>query len=309
MQSVIIRRYGGPEVLEVADLPVPEPGPGQVLIRVAAAAVNPVDVQTRSGALTAGGLLPVRPVTGLGWDVAGVVDAVGTGVDGFAPGQRVLGLCDRLPLRSKAQAEFVLLDADAVAHAPDGLDLTAAATLPLGALTAAQSLDLAGLPAGGTVLVTGAAGSVGGYAVELAARAGLRVVATAGAGDAALARELGAEVFVPREADLAETVRALVPGGVDGVIDVAGVGVPALDAVRGGGVFVALLGGAAPPALRGIRVSNVWIRADGARLAELATMGLRTRIAGTLPLSQVAAAHEQLERGGLRGRLVLLPGA
>jgi NADPH:quinone reductase-like Zn-dependent oxidoreductase len=308
MKAVIIRSFGGPEVLEVADVPQPTPGVGQVRIRVAAAAVNPVDVQTRSGALTESGLLPAREVIGIGWDLAGTVDEVGPGVTGFAVGDRVLGLSDRLALPLKAQAEYAVLDADAVGRLPDGVDLVAAATLPLNVLTAAQALDLAAPRPGQTLLVTGAAGGVGGYVVELAARAGVRVVAVADPRDEALVRELGAEHVVPRGVDVASAVRAAVPGGVDTAVDAASIGVAALDAVRGGGSFVAVRGGRAPVPLRGIRVANVWIRADGPRLTALAAAGLRLRVADTLPLEQVAEAHRRLERGGLRGRLVLLPG-
>ncbi|MER7177767.1 alcohol dehydrogenase catalytic domain-containing protein [Streptomyces mesophilus] len=306
MRAVIVRSFGGPEVLEVAEMPVPEPGSAQIRIRVAAAAVNPVDVQTRSGALTAGGLLPRREVIGIGWDVAGTVDALGPGVAGLRRGDAVIGLCDRLALPLKAQAEYVVLDADAVAAVPAGTDLVAAATLPLGGLTAAQALDIAAAEAGGTLLVTGAAGAVGGYAVQLAARAGVRVVAVAGAADEQAVRELGAELFVPRTADLPAAVRDLVPGGVDAAVDAASVGVLALDAVRGGGSLVGVLGNAPTP-LRGIRVGQVWIRADGPRLAELAAAGLRARVADVLPLDAVAEAHHRLAAGGVRGRLVLVP--
>jgi NADPH:quinone reductase-like Zn-dependent oxidoreductase len=306
MKAVIVRSFGGPEVLEVAEVPVPEPGSGQVRIRVAAAAVNPVDIQTRSGALTAGGLLPEREVIGIGWDVAGTVDALGPEVVGFRLGDAVIGLSDRLALPLKTQAEYVVLDADAVAAVPADTDLVAATTLPLGGLTAAQALDVAGVKPGDTLLVTGAAGAVGGYTVQLAALAGVRVVAVAGGGDEALVRDLGAEFFVPRAAYLPAAVRDVVPGGVHAAVDAASVGMLALDAVRGGGSLVSVLGNGPTP-LRGIRVGNVWIRADGPRLAKLAAAGLRPRVADVLPLDKVAEAHRRLAAGGLRGRLVLVP--
>lgn len=302
MRAVIVRSFGGPEVLEVADVPVPEPGTGQVRIRVEAAGVNPVDVATRVGALAEAGLMTADLPVGLGWDAAGVVDAVGPGVDGFAVGDRVVGISDRLQVPAAAQAEFVVLDATAVARCD--LDPVEAATLPLNLLTAAQALDLLDLAEGRTVLVTGAAGAVGGFAVELAAGRGLRVVALAGDGDEDLVRELGAAVFVPRSAPLAESVRQAVPGGVDGVLDAAVLGVRALDALRGGGVFASVIAGAMPPPLRGTRVANVWVRADGTRLADLIPR-VTPRVAGTLPLAEVADAHRRLEKGGLRGRLVL----
>ena len=309
MRAVVVRAFGGPEVLEIADVPSPAAGEGQVRIRVEAATVNPVDLATRSGGLTQAGLVPARDVIGLGWDVAGVVEE--SGAAGFAPGDRVVGLSDRLDVPLGPQADQVVLDADAVALAPAGVSSAEAATLPLGGLTAVQSLDLLDLSAGQTLLVTGAAGAVGGFAVELAAVRGLRVVAVAGAADEPLVRELGATWFVPRTARLGEAVRALVPGGVDGALDAAVLGVAALDAVRSGGSFVAVVGGGEPVPLRGTRVVNQWIRADGARLADLVALveagSLTLRVAETLPLDQVAMAHERLAKGGLRGRLVLTP--
>jgi NADPH:quinone reductase len=304
MRAVIVRSFGGPEVLEVADVPVPAPGAGQVRIRVEAAGVNLVDVATRGGALTEVGLMTGGLPVGLGWDAAGVVDAVGPGVDGFAVGDRVVGLSDRLEVPTAGQAEFVVLDAASVARCD--LDPVEAATLPLNVLTAAQGLDLLDLAEGQTLLVTGAAGAVGGFAVELAAARGLRVLALAGAGDEDLVRKLGASVWIPRSAPLAASVRQAVPGGVDGVLDAAVLGVRALDALRGGGAFTSVISGAMPPALRGTRVANVFARADGRQLTDLIPL-VTPRVAATLPLAEVAEAHRRLEKGGLRGRLVLTP--
>ncbi|MEU1424323.1 NADP-dependent oxidoreductase [Kitasatospora sp. NPDC005751] len=311
MRAVVVRSHAGPEALELVEVPVPEAGPGQVRVRVSAAGVNPVDAVTRSGALVAAGLMAPREVTGLGWDVAGTVDRVGPGVSGFGPGDPVIGLRDRLDVPLGTYAEYVVLDASALAPAPAGVPAVEAATLPLNGLTAAQALDLLGLPAGASLLVTGAAGAVGGFAVELAALRGLRVVALAGAADEALVRGLGAEWFVPRgTADPAAAVRALVPGGVDGALDAALLGVVALGAVRNRGSFVTVSGGA-PQGLRGIRVATVWIAADGPALAELSALAaagrLTLRVAATHPLARAADAHRRLAGGGLRGRLVLVP--
>ncbi|MFE3192818.1 NADP-dependent oxidoreductase [Nocardia sp. NPDC059240] len=311
MRAVVIRSFGGPEVLEIAEVAMPVPGPGQVRIRVAAAAVHPVDLHTRSGGLADAGLMVPRDVIGLGWDVAGTIDEIGSGDLGFAFGDEVFGLSDRLDVPLGTHADHVVLDATAVAHAPRTVSLIEAAAVPLGALTAVQSLDLLALTAGQTVLITGAAGAVGGFAVELAVAQGLRVAATAHVEDEALVRKLGAEWFVPRGARLGEAVRALVPGGVDGAVDAASLGAEALDAVRSAGVFAAVVGGAEPVGLRGIRVANTWIRADGRRLDELAALvdagRLTPRVADSLPLHLVADAHHRLAAGGLRGRLVLVP--
>ncbi|MFI6514424.1 NADP-dependent oxidoreductase [Spirillospora sp. NPDC050679] len=314
MRAVVVRSFGGPEALEPAEVPEPVPGPGQVRIRVAAAAVNPVDALTRAGALAEAGLLPAgsRAEFGIGWDVAGTVDAVGEGVARFAAGDEVIGVRDRLDAPLGTYAEAVVLDAAAVAAAPRSVDAAHAATLPLNGLTALRALDLLDLRAGATVLVTGAAGALGGYAVELAALRGLRVVAQAGADDEEAVRRLGAELFVPRGEHVGDAVRGLVPGGADGAVDAAMLGAAALDAVRNGGSFVAVNAGpSVPPPLRGTRVHNVWISADAGRLAELSALvdagRLTTRVARTLPLEKAAEAHRLLAEGGLRGRLVLVP--
>jgi NADPH:quinone reductase len=312
MRAVVVDEPGGPEAAKLVTVAVPDPGPGQVRIRVRAAAVNPIDGFVRSGAAAAAGLVPARDRLGLGWDVAGEIDAVGVGVTGFAVGASAIGLSDRLDVELAGYAEAIVLDTGSVAASPAGWSAIEAATLPLNGLTAAQSLNLLDLPPGSTVLVTGAAGAVGGYAVELAVANGLRVVAAAGAGDEKLVRGLGAEWFVPRAAPrLGTAVRELVPGGVDGVLDAAVVGVSAHDALRNNGAFVAVQLGVAPPPLRGTRVASIAIRADSdqlARLSGLASAGrLTARVAGVLPLERVAEAHRRLAAGGLRGRLVLVP--
>lgn len=311
MRAIVVRTPGGPEALEIMDVPVPTPGAGQVRVRVEAAAVNPVDAATRSGDLVSAGLMAPRAVIGIGWDVAGRVDDIGPGVTAFARGDRVIGVRDRLDLSLGTHAEFVVLDATALATAPSRVSAIEAATLPLNGLTALQALDLLALPPGATVLITGAAGAVGGFAVELAAERGLRVVACAGAGDEAFVRAVGAHWFVPRSTDPAEAVRDLVPGGVDGALDAAVLGVPALGAVRNRGRFVSVVGGAAPVPLRGITVAQQWIAADSpglTRLSALADSGrLTPRVADTMPLHEAAAAHRRLAGKGIRGRLVLIP--
>jgi NADPH:quinone reductase len=312
MRAVVVRNYGGPEALEVIDAPVPEPGRGQVRIRVEAAAVNPVDAATRQGFMNLDrpGAIRDRDHVGIGWDVAGTVEAAGPGVSAPVPGDRVIGLRDRLDQPLGTYAEQVVLDAADVAPIPADLDSVAASTLPLNGLTAVQALDLLRPAAGQTILVTGAAGGLGGFAVELAAMRGLRVIAAAGDDDEKLVRQLGASAFIPRSADLATAVRDLVPGGADVAFDAAVLGYPALDAVRAGGSFAAFVG-SGPVPLRGVRVVPVTIHADGAALTGLAALAatgkLTLRVAGTYPLADAARAHERLETAGVRGRLVLLP--
>ena len=309
MKAVVVRRFGGPEVLELADVPVPEPAHGQVRIRVQAAAVNPVDIATRAGWLAESGLMATGGEIGIGWDLAGVVDKVGSGVDRFAPGDAVIGMRDLLTAPVGAQAEQVVLDTDAVARAPHSVSPAQASTLPLNGLTAMQALDLLDLRAGQWLLVTGAAGALGGFALELAAIRGLRTVAVAASDDEAVVRRLGADEFVARTESLGAAVRRVVPPGVDGAVDAALVGMPALDAVRDGGALVAVSAGSAPVPLRGTRVHNVWIRTDAPGLTQLAALAdagrLTPRIASTERLDAVAAAHERLAAGGVRGRIVL----
>jgi NADPH:quinone reductase-like Zn-dependent oxidoreductase len=313
VKAVVVRRFGGPEALEIADVPVPAPGSGQVRVRVQAAAVNPVDIATRAGWLADQGLMAAVGEVGIGWDLAGVVDATGPGTDGFKVGDRVIGMRDLLTAPVGGQADQVVLDREAVAPAPRRASAAEAATLPLNGLTAAQALDLLELRAGQWLLVTGAAGALGGFALQLAALRGLRTVAVASPRDEELVRQLGAEKFVARTDRLGTAVRRVLPQGADGALDAALVGVPALDAVRDGGSFVAVAAGAAPIPLRGTRLRNVWIRTDAARLARLAELAdagrLTLRVAAVCPLGQVAAAHERLAAGGLRGRIVLQPTA
>ncbi|MHA6620421.1 NADP-dependent oxidoreductase [Pseudonocardia sp. DLS-67] len=311
MRALVTRRLDGPDGMELIETPVPEPGPGQVRIAVAASAVNPVDVATACGALQRLGLTAARDRYGLGWDVAGTVDAAGPGVD-LSVGTAVIGLSDLLGRPLKTHAEQVVLDDTAVAPAPRGLDPVAAATIPLGALTADQALDALALPTGATLLVTGAAGAVGGYAVQLARHRGLDVVAVAAPADERLVRELGARHVVPRGADLPTAVRELVPGGVGGVVDAALVGVAAHEAVRNGGAFAHLAATPAPAPLRGIRVHTLLVSADGDRLRRLVglveTGAIGTRVAGVHALEDATTAYRKVAGGGLRGRIVLTPG-
>ncbi|MEV7612909.1 NADP-dependent oxidoreductase [Streptomyces sp. NPDC089799] len=298
MHAVVVDGFGGPEVVRVAEVPVPRPAAGQVRVRVRAAGLNPVDGAVRIGVFGGAG-----ERIGLGWDVAGEIDAVGEGVDGWTVGQRVIALHYGTVKPLGTHAEYAVLDADALAAAPASVDDVTAAVVPLSALTAAQALDLLGLEAGDSVLITGAAGAVGGFAVQLAARAGLVVSALAGAADEELVRGLGAAHFVPRGSGPA--------GPVDGVLDAAVLGEQALAFARDGGSYVGLRPGAAPEPVRGVRVAEQEVAADGAHLARLAALVdedvLTPRVGETYALADAAKAHARLAEGGLRGRIVLTP--
>jgi NADPH2:quinone reductase len=307
MRTVIIHQYGGPDVLEVVDVETPDPAAGEVRIAVTAAGVNPVDLALRAGAFqpVVGEPFPL----GFGWDVSGIVDAVGPGVDHLAVGDAVVGLRDTFAGPTGTYASHVVLPATAVAPAPSGVDPVLAASFPLNTLTADQALDLLGLGAGSSVVVTGAAGGLGDYLVSIAARRGLRVIGLASAEDEADVRAAGASDFIARRVDLAGAVRSLVPGGADGLVDAAEISEPALEAVRDGGVFVSVTDPSTPEPTRGIRVSKVHVHHDGARLAELGRgVGegwLRLRVAESFQLDEVAKAHELAATPGLRGRVVL----
>jgi len=267
-----------------------------------------VDVATRAGALAA--FLPELPQYPLGWDVSGTVDAVGEGVQDLSPGQSVIGLSDWFGTLAGTQAEYVVLNATAVTTAPAGFSPAEAATLPLNGLTALQALALLGLSEGQSLVVTGAAGAVGGYALQLAARHGLNVYGVAGPEDRAFVTAAGA-AFIARTDTLGEAVRELVPGGVDGLLDTAVIGAPALAAVRNGGAYTGVFGPAAPESERGVRVDAVSVQSNADQLAELTFLAesgaLTLRVARTLGFDQAEQAHTLLAKGGTRGRIVLVP--
>jgi NADPH:quinone reductase-like Zn-dependent oxidoreductase len=220
-----------------------------------------------------------------------------------------------LPTRTGrgAQAEQVVVPADQVVPMPnDDTSFEAGATIPMNGLTARRALDLLALQAGQTLAVTGAAGAVGAYVTQLAAAGGVRVIAVASPADEGLLRDLGADEFVPRSGDVAASLRKLVPGGLDAVVDAAVIGAGLLPAIRDAGQLAAVraFDGEAE---RGIRIHQVRV-SDYAhnqealrRLSTLAAHGdLRLRVAETFPPEQAAAAHRKLAAGGVRGRLVIV---
>jgi NADPH:quinone reductase-like Zn-dependent oxidoreductase len=223
----------------------------------------------------------------------------------------VIGLSDRLQRLDKTHADAVILPESAVAAIPDDLDPEVAAALPLAGSTALQALDALDLPEGASVLVTGAAGAVGSLTVQLARLRGLRVVATARAKHEERLMELGSDDFLPTTDRLADAVRQLVPGGVDGAVDAASLGIHSLDAVRNQGAHVSLIVTQHPPALRGIRSVSVAVQANWQHLTLLAALAatgsLQVSIAEVISLDDVAKAHERLAAGGLDGRIILRP--
>jgi NADPH:quinone reductase len=309
MRAVGFTEFGDPSVLRVLTLPVPSPGPGQVRVRVAAATVNPTDLGFRAG----GRHLPdgVEPPYIAGMDLAGVIDAAGPGVSAWQPGDRVMAAVTPVRPGGGAQAEYVLADEDQLAVVPDGISLEAAATLPMNGMTVRTALDMLGLRPGQTLAVTGSAGAVGQYTIQLGTHEGLEVIGDALPADEALVRGFGARHVVERGAPMAAAVRSLYPSGVDAVLDAALLGPAILPAVRDGGQLLAVrpFQGSTE---RDITISLVLVGQhlhEGARLAELADLAAKgvfsLRIAEVLPPERAAEAHRRLATGGVRGRLVL----
>lgn len=310
MRAVGFTEFGGPEVMGVVELPVPQPGPGQVRVRVHAAAINPTDTGLRSGTRRPERLANHRPPYIAGMDLAGVVDAVGPGAT-WEIGDEVMAITVPAWSTGGAQAEFVVIPSESAARIPDGIGMVEAATLPMNGLTARRALDLAGLPRGAALLITGAAGTLGGYLIQLAVREGLEVVADAADPDTALVRAAGPRHIVPRGDDVTQHVRELYPDGVDGVVDAAVMGAPLLAAVRDGGAFIAVrdFDGETERDIVVQRVSVGDIATDQAALEELTRLAaagvLTLRVADTISPEEIADGHRRLEAGGVRGRLVI----
>jgi NADPH:quinone reductase len=314
MRAVTFSRLGGPDVLEVANLPVPQPGPGEVRIRVAAATVNPTDISFRSGRQFSVAQLAemgVHPPFIPGMELAGVVDAVGEGVP-WRAGDRVMAIVNPRRPGGGAQAELIVVPAASVARVPEGTTLEAAATLPMNGLTVRLALDQLELAPGQTLGVTGAAGAVGAYAVELGVAEGLRVIATGRPHDEALVKRLGAATFVPSGPNAMRQVYDAAPGGVDGMIDAAVLDAAVLPAIRDGGKL-ATVRGFAGPSERGITIEPVRVTSyvqNGAALERLgrlvADKRLTLRVAETFSPERAADAQQKMAAGGTRGRLVIV---
>jgi len=314
MRAVTFSRFGGPEVLEVSELPAPQPGPGEVRIRVAAATVNPTDISFRTGRHQTTAQLAemgVRPPYIPGMELAGVVDAVGEGT-AWHTGDRVMAIVNPRRPGGGAQAELVVVPAASVARVPDGTSLEAAATLPMNGLTVRLALDRLALKPGQTLGVTGAAGAVGAYAVELGVSEGLRVIAVASPQDEALVKGFGAEKVVPRGDAAIRSLRDAVPGGVDGLIDAAVLDATVLPAIRDGGKLATVRGFTGPTergiTIEPVRVASYLLNQEAlARLGQLVAEGrLSLRVAATFPPEQAADAQRKLAAGGTRGRLLIV---
>jgi NADPH:quinone reductase-like Zn-dependent oxidoreductase len=311
MRAVVQTGFGGPEALEVRQVERPEPVPTEVLVRVHAAGVNPVDAKTRlgRGMSRVMGDPPFIP----GWDVAGVVEEVGWGVTRFAPGDEVFGL-PWFPRRAGAYAEYVTAPSRQLASQPAALDHRHAAAVPLGGLTSWQALvDTARVQAGQSVLVHAASGGVGHLAVQIAKARGAYVLGTARAEKHDFLRELG----VDEPIDYTEVPFEEVAHDVDVVMDLVGTedyGLRSLRTLRPGGLLLPIASSDIDNVMRaaeeqGKSVRDFLVEPDGHAMEQLAAMidagMLRPQLEEVLPLAEAGRAHDLVERGRARGKVVL----
>ena len=311
MKAIRFHAYGDADVLRYEEAARPAPAAGEVLVEVAATSFNPVDAGIRAGYLRE--VFPISLPHVPGIDVAGRVVALGEGVTRWKVGDAVIGVV--FMLRDGAAAEFVAVSADALAPAPATIPLQNAAALPAVGLTAWQAVfEHAGIQEGQRILINGAGGGVGGYAVQLAKRAGAHVIATASPRSADTVRAQGAD----RVIDYTVTTPAeAITEPVDAVLNLVSATEPEIAAltglIRDGGVIVTTAAPAAGDADRGVRAVAVQMRIDTDQLGNLAKLvdagELGVEISASYPLSQAAAVHELSAGGGIRGKVLLFPGA
>jgi NADPH:quinone reductase-like Zn-dependent oxidoreductase len=309
MRIITQKQFGAPDVLEPAEAPAPEPLPTEVLVRVRAAGVNPVDWKTRAGAGVAA-VLGDPPFT-VGWDVAGVVEDVGRGVTTLRPGDAVFGM-PWFPRQAAAYAEYVTAPSRQFCHKPSGLSFEEAGGLPLAGLTAWQILvDLANVQPGQRVLITAAAGGVGHLATQVAKSRGATVVGTASAAKHARLRSYGVDEPIDYRSDDV----AAAAGRVDIVVDLVGGSADLVGCLGPGGLFVNIPSAASGDLAtevrnRGARYSGFLVEPDHEGLFALAQLvedgDLRVDVEATYPLEQAADAHARGELGRTTGKLVLV---
>ncbi|MCX5127338.1 NADP-dependent oxidoreductase [Streptomyces sp. NBC_00347] len=304
MKAITYTAYGTPDILTLTEVPEPKVAPGEVLVRVKAAGVNPVDWKLASGYLDS--ILEVRYPVIPGWDVAGVVEAVGEDTFDYAVGDEVYGYVRKEWVELGTYAELVSAPVRTLARKPRELTFEQAAGIPLAGLTAYQSLTRVGLKAGETVLIHSAAGGTGSFGVQIAVALGLRVIGTAGAHNHDYLRSLGAEPVLYGEG-FADRVRELAPEGVDAALDFFGDDViPALRSlVREEHRVVSIVDYTA--AAQGAH--QLWVRPDTADLTFLGRLAdegkLTVNVEHALPLAEAAKAWELSATGRTRGKIVL----
>ncbi len=303
MKTWTYSAFGGPDNLELTHQDLPEPGPGTVRIKVHAAAVNPVDWKIMAGGLS--DVLPVLFPATIGWDVAGVVDAVGYGVQEFAVGDEILADNMQDFVSRGSMAEYTIVPVRVAAKKPQALGFVEAASLPLAGQTALQGVDHLGLSKGDTLLIHNASGGVGRVAVQYAVHQGIRVIGSASESNHDALRAMGAEP-VSYGDGLADAVRALAPDGVDGVYDAVGGVTDVSAALMATGASIISI---ADPSVIALGGTWLWVNpnsADTARLADLAAQGIITpHIDKIFSFDQVPAAYQHNMDGHTRGKVVV----
>jgi len=316
MKAILCDQFGGSEVMRLAEIDTPSPGPGEVLIRIHAAGVNPVDWKIREGGLAR--LFPCKFPLIPGWDAAGTVAALGDGVTGLSLGERVWAFCRKPDIQWGTYAEYVVMSADGVAGMPAGFTFAQASTVPLAALTAWQSmLEVAQLRPGQSVLIHAGAGGVGGFAVSIAKWVGAKVIATAKAANHDYVRALGADHVIDYStSDFVAATRALAPEGVDMAFGTVGgeVLTRSYETVKPGGILVSITDKTDRELAErlGIRCKYVFVKPDAGhlrRLAGLADQGiLKVPEIVEMPLARAAEALDLSRTGHVRGKIVLTVG-
>jgi NADPH:quinone reductase-like Zn-dependent oxidoreductase len=312
MRAMVIDEWCGAEGIHELDVEPPPLAPDGLLVRVRAAGVNPVDTKVRGGYMKE--KLPFHFPLVLGWDVAGVVEQAGPAVTAFKPGDEVYGYIRRHHLQYGTYAEYATAPEGFFAHMPPELSFEEAAAMPLSSLTAHQALESIGLRGGETVFIGGGAGGVGHLAIQLAVARGARVVAAASERNHDFLRELGAEPVDYADSDLPARVRALLDdSGSDAAFDLFGSDAreQAFSVLRPGGRLVSIARPPPEPRDGHHEVHYIYVRPSGYDLGEhitplIAEGSLRPTIEATYPLEQAAEAHERLEGGHVRGKLVLI---
>ncbi|HTU78507.1 MAG TPA: NADP-dependent oxidoreductase [Solirubrobacteraceae bacterium] len=300
MRAVLLSSFAGPDALELAEVADPLPADGEQLVNVRAASLGPWDLAAAQGAFAAmGGATDFPQVQG--WDFAGET----------LDGRRVLGFVAQPWMGVGALAEQIAVPSAILAPLPDALGFAEGSALPVCALTARLLIDAAAVGEGDVVLVSGAAGMVGGFVTQLAKGRAARVLAAVRDSDADAARGLGAEAAFDTSEELEDLIRGQAPDGVDACIDTVGLGARAMACVRDAGAFLTSVPTAVPEAARGIAPATVQVQPDAAATGELAAAAaageLTVRVAETLPLERFREAYARLQRGGLPGKVVLTP--
>lgn len=313
MKAVVINEFGGREVLKYVDMPVPEPGEGEVLVRVKAAGVNPVDWKIRAGYLM--DFYPYKFPIVLGWDLAGVVEQLGFSARRFKSGDEVYGYCRRSVIQHGTYAEYVAIPESYITPRPKNVSVEEAAAIPLAGLTAYQSVyDAVELKAGDSILILGASGGVGSFGVQFGKLAGAQVVAVASKRNHGYLKEVGADEAVDYAAgDFRDGVKSVLPQGADVVFDCVGPEALAqgYDCVKRGGRVVAILVRESKElaAKTGATHHYVFVEPNVVELdhiRSLVEMGkLRVHLSLIHPLAEVAKAHEVMETGHTRGKIIL----